>query len=105
MLEVIKMKYSETEILKMCEVVDLCLEDQIQVNILNFIRTIHLNKLNFIDASFNSQYDGQMPMTFKKDSGQVMGLVTATINGEVRKYVFNDQGYEPLDDLLMHSNK
>jgi len=99
------MKYLETEVLKMCEVVDLCLEDQIQVNILNFIRTIHLNKLNFIDASFNSQYDGQLPMTFKKDSGQVMGLVTAKIDEKAYKYIFNDQGYETLDDLLMHSNE
>lgn len=39
-------------------------------------------------------------MTFKKNPGQVMGLITATINGEVRKYVFNDKGYESLDDLI-----
>jgi hypothetical protein len=39
-------------------------------------------------------------MTFRKNSGQVMGLITATIDGEVRKYVFNDKGYEPLEDLL-----
>jgi hypothetical protein len=29
-----------------------------------------------------------------------MGLITATIDGEVRKYVFNDKGYEKLDDIL-----
>jgi hypothetical protein len=39
-------------------------------------------------------------MTFIKNAGQVMGLITATINGEVRKYIFNDKGYEPLEDLL-----
>jgi hypothetical protein len=30
----------------------------------------------------------------------VMGLITTTLNGEVRKYVFNDKGYEPLEDLI-----
>lgn len=104
-MEEFKLKYSETAVLTMLEAIDLNLEDQIKVNILNFIRTIHPNELNFIDSSFNSAYYGQLPMTFKKDSGQVMGLITATVNGEVRNYIFNDQGYEVLDDLLIHSNK
>lgn len=39
-------------------------------------------------------------MTFRKNIGQIMGLITATINGEVRKYVFNEKGYEQLEDLL-----
>lgn len=39
-------------------------------------------------------------MTFQKNAGQVMGLITATVNGEVRKYIFNDQGYEKLGDLM-----
>jgi len=43
---------------------------------------------------------GELPMTFRKNPGQVMGLITATINGEARKYVFNDKGYEPLEDLI-----
>ena len=79
---------------------DLNLEDQIKFNILNFIRTIHLNDLDFIESSFGSEFFGELPMTFKKNTGQVMGLITATINGEVQKYVFNDKGYEPLEDLL-----
>ncbi len=66
---------------------------------------IHLNKLNFIDSSFDSEYYGQLPMVFKKDSGQVMGLVTAMVDGKVYKYIFNEQGYERLGDLLMHSNE
>lgn len=75
-------------------------KEQIKFNILNFIKMIHLNELNFIETSFGSEFFGELPMTFKKKRGQVMGLITATINGEVRKYVFNDKGYEPLDDLL-----
>ena len=76
------------------------LEEQIKFNILNFIRTIHLNRQNFIESSFGSEFFGELPMTFKKNTGQVMGLITATINCEVQKYVFNDKGYEPLEDLL-----
>jgi hypothetical protein len=79
---------------------DLSLEDQIKFNILNFIRTIYLNEQDFIKSSYGTEFYGELPMTFRKNPGQVMGLITATINGEVRKYVFNDKGYEPLEDLL-----
>jgi len=94
------MKYSEIEVKRMLKARDLNLEEQIVFNILNFIRTIHLNRQNFIESSFGSEFYGELPMTFRKNSGQVMGLITATIDGEVQKYVFNDKGYEPLEDLL-----
>jgi hypothetical protein len=94
------MKYSELAVKKMLKAEDLSLEDQIKFNILNFIWTIHLNELDFIESSFGTEFFGELPMTFQKNPGQVMGLITATINGEVRKYVFNDKGYETLDDLL-----
>ena len=90
------MKYSEIEVKRMLKARDLNLEEQIVFNILNFIRTIHLNRQNFIESSFGSEFYGELPMTFRKNSGQVMGLITATIDGEVRKYVFNYKGYEPL---------
>lgn len=95
-----QLKYSEIEVKKMLKAGDTSLEDQIKFNILNFIRTIHLNELDFIESSFGSEFFGELPMTFIKNAGQVMGLITATINGEVRKYIFNDKGYEPLEDLL-----
>lgn len=94
------MKYSEIEVKRMLKAGDLSLEEQIVFNILNFIRTIHLNRQNFIESSFGTEFYGELPMTFKKRPGQVMGLITATIDGEVRKYVFNDKGYEPIEDLL-----
>lgn len=94
------MKYSEIEVKRMLKAGDLSLEEQIVFNILNFIRTIHLNLQNFIESSFGTEFYGELPMTFKKRPGQVMGLITATIDGEVRKYVFNDKGYEPIEDLL-----
>lgn len=95
-----QLKYSEIEVKKMLKAGDLSLEEQIKFNILNFIRTIYLNELDFIGSSFGSEFFGELSMTFKKNTGQVMGLITATINGEVQKYVFNDKGYEPLEDLL-----
>jgi len=94
------MKYSEIEVKRMLKAGDLSLEDQIKFNILNFIRTIYLNEQDFIKSSYGTEFYGELPMTFKKKPGQVMGLITATINGEVRKYVFNYKGYEPLEDLL-----
>jgi len=94
------LKYSELAVKKMLKADDLSLEEQIKFNILNFIRIIHINNQDFIEASFGSEFFGELPMTFKKNPGQVMGLITATIDGEVRKYVFNDKGYEELDDIL-----
>jgi hypothetical protein len=95
-----QLKYSELVVKKMLKARNLSLEDQVAVNILNFIRTIHSNKLDFIESSFGAEFFGELPMTFQKNPGQVMGLITATVNGEVHKYVFNDQGYEALEDLL-----
>jgi hypothetical protein len=43
-----QLKYSEIEVKKMLKAGDLSLEEQIKFNILNFIRTIHLNELDFI---------------------------------------------------------
>ncbi|ENH96255.1 hypothetical protein J416_11782 [Gracilibacillus halophilus YIM-C55.5] len=94
------MKYSENAVKKLLQAEELSLEDQIKVNILNFIRTIHLNRQDFIQSSYDSKFFGELPMTFQKKEGQVMGLITAKVNGEVRKFVFNDQGYDALEDIL-----
>lgn len=94
------MRYSEIEIMKLLKSGELSLEDEIKFNILNFIRTIYLNEQDFIESSFGSAFFGELPMTFKKREGQVMGMITATVNGKVQKYVFNKQGYELLEDLL-----
>ena len=94
-----QLKYSEIEAKKMLKAGDLSLEEQIKFNILNFIRTIHINELDFIESAFGTEFLGELPMTFQKKPGQVMGIITATTNGEVRKYVFNDKGYEHLADL------
>jgi hypothetical protein len=94
------MEYSEIEVNRLLDTDNLSTEDLIKVNILNFIRIIHINKQNFIESSYRTEFFGELPMTFQKNAGQVIGLITATVNGEVRSFVFNDKGYEPLRDLL-----
>ena len=68
------MRYSELEVKRLLKMSELSLEDQVKVNILNFIRTIHLNQQDFISSSFDSQFFGDLPMTFRKKEGQVMGV-------------------------------
>lgn len=94
------MKFSVAEINRLRKKSYENIEDQIKINILNFIYTIHLNEQDFIEESYDSKFFGDLEIAFKKKSGQVMGLVTATFDGEVKRYVFNDQGYELLDDLI-----
>lgn len=76
------------------------LEDKTRLNILNFIRTIHLNNQDFIESSFDTEYFGELPMSFRKNAGQAMGLIIATVGSETRKFVFTDRGYEELEDIL-----
>lgn len=96
------MKYSTSAINKLWKIEDKTLEDTIKLDILNFIRTIYSNKHEFIDESYDTEFFGDIGMTFKKKSGQVMGVITVNIQSEDRKltYIFNEQGYELLDDLL-----
>ena len=94
------MKFSIAEINRLRKKSDKNIEDQIKINILNFIYTIHLNEQDFIEELYDTEFFGELGMTFKKSPGQVMGLITATFDGEVKRYIFNDQGYELLDDLL-----
>ena len=99
------MEYSEIEVNRLLDTDNLSTEDLIKVNILNFIRIIHLNEQDFIESDYRTKFFGELPMTFQKNAGQVIGLITATVEGEVRKFVFNDQGYESLTDLLKLSEE
>lgn len=96
------MRYSTSVINNLWKIEDKSLEETIQLDILNFIRTIHSNKHDFIDESYDTEFFGDIGMTFKKKSGQVMGVITVNIESEDRKltYIFNERGYELLDDLL-----
>lgn len=46
---------------------------------------LHINSKGMMLVG--SKFFGELPMTFQKNVGQVMGLITTTIDGEVRKYV------------------
>ena len=94
------MKYTIAELKKLRKITDKNIEDRIKFNILKFIYTIHLNEQDFIEESYDTEFFGELPMTFRKNEGQVIGLITATVNGEVQKYVFNEKGYESLEDSM-----
>ncbi len=94
------MKFLVFELTRMIEAGVSSIEDQIKFNILNFIHTIHINKQDFIKESYGTEFYGDLPMTFRKKAGQVIGLITVKLEGDKRTYVFNDCGYELLDDLL-----
>ena len=96
------MKFSKSEIRRLRKIKNRTIEETIQIDILGFIETIHSNKQNFIDEMYDSEYFGDLGMTFKKKSGGVMGVINVNIKNEDREvvYIFNDQGYESLDDLL-----
>ena len=94
------MQFSELDLKKSLKKAEFDIEERIKFDILNFIHCIYLNKENFINSSYGSEYFGDLPMTFKKNAGQVFGVITVKINNEERIYVFNDRGYECLDDLM-----
>lgn len=50
------MKYSELKLKRMNNAGMNSTEDKIKYNILNFIRTIHLNELNFIEEFFDTEF-------------------------------------------------
>ena len=96
------MRYSVSEFKKMLDTELKTTDDMIKFDILNFIRVIHLNKQNFIESSFNTNYYGDRRMTFLKKEGQVIGIIHVHIvsKGREMTYIFNDKGYELLEDLL-----
>ena len=94
------MRYSELEVKRLLKIPDLSLDNQVKVKILNFIRTIHLNEQDFIASSFDSKFFGELPMTFRKKEGQVIGGVIATVNGQKQMYLFTEVGYEHLEYVL-----
>ena len=62
------MKYNELQLKKMMKkgFDNLTVDEVISIDILNFIRAIHLNKQDFYSARFDTQYFGDREMTFNK---------------------------------------
>lgn len=94
------MMFSVKELDKLLEAGDMSPVNQVKFNILNFIHTIHLNGQDFVKSYYASEFYGELPMTFRKDPGQLFGLATAVLDGGVKMYVFNKQGFECLEDLV-----
>jgi hypothetical protein len=77
-------------------------EEEIGLNILNFIRCVYLNNQDFFRESFDSKYFGDLEMTFKKDSESLIGHCRAFIKNEYKiiDYLFTENGYELLNEFV-----
>lgn len=98
------MLFDELELNRMVKrgLKDIDMHDEIKFNILNFIHCIHLNKQDFYRNSFNSQFFGDVEMTFKKKHNSLIGNCRIFIKAENKEinYLYTENGYELLDDVL-----
>ena len=98
------MLFDELELTRMVKrgLKDIDVQDEIKFNILNFIHCIHLNKQDFFRNSFNSQLFGDLEMTFKKKPNSLIGYCKVFIKADNKEinYLYTENGYELLDDVL-----
>ncbi|TCP28982.1 hypothetical protein EV207_11315 [Scopulibacillus darangshiensis] len=98
------MRYNEIDLRKLLkkEFETLSLKEQIEVNILNFIRTIHVNHQDFYTSSFDSKYHGDLEMAFKKDADRVIGHCRILVKNDdiTLDYLFTENGFELLEDTI-----
>lgn len=97
------MRFSLQELDRMLKRAKHSKEDEVKFNILNFIHTIHLNRLSFIEESFKTDYYIDPFMTFRKKAGQVVGIVTAIIDCKEHRYVFTEHRFEEVNELSEQS--
>lgn len=98
------MRYSELELKRIIDkgYANMTTEEEIAFNILNFIHGIHLNNQDFYSESFNSQFFGDLEMTFKKNGCCLIGHCEA-INkkdNRIQEYLFTENGFELLQDVM-----
>ena len=100
----IYMLFNEIELKKLMkkDIGSLSVEEEISINILNFIRCIHLNNQDFYTAIFDTKYFGDLPMTFKKETNCLIGHCQVVVKDENRviDYLFTENGYELLSDVV-----
>lgn len=98
------MRFSEIELKKMVDkgFMNISTEEEIAFNILNFIHCIHLNKQDFYRESFDSQYFGDLEMTFTKSGCCLIGHCSVVVKRENRviDYLFTENGFELLQDIV-----
>lgn len=98
------MKFNEIELKKLTKkgIDALSVDEKISINILSFIRTIHLNKQDFYSAVFDTQYFGDIEMSFRKDPNCLIGhcrVVDKSENTTI-DYLFTENGFELLSDVV-----
>lgn len=97
------MKYNELQLKKMMKkgFDNLTVDEVISIDILNFIRTIYLNKQNFYSARFDTQYFGDREMTFNKEENCLIGHCRVSFKDEGKgiDYLFTENGYELLSEI------
>jgi hypothetical protein len=102
------MRFNELELKKTFrkhsgnELKNLTPEEEISINILNFIHAIHLNRQDFYNSLFATKYYGDLEMAFNKESGCLIGHCRAIVKNENRviDYLFTENGYELLSDVV-----
>lgn len=99
------MRYSELELKRLFNKghENLTIEEEITANILNFISCIHLNKQDFYSESFDSQYYGELEMSFTKKSKCLFGSCRVHIKKQdkIIFYLFTENGFEELKDVVV----
>jgi|GEM_PF-770704 len=106
------MKFNELELKKIIknysknQIKKLSIEEEININILNFIHTIHLNKQDFYASEFGSKYFGDLEMSFNKKADCLIGHCRVQIKQDSRiiDYLFTENGYELLSDIMKKSD-
>ncbi|WP_047154982.1 hypothetical protein [Aneurinibacillus tyrosinisolvens] len=98
------MKYNELELRRLMkkDYNSLIAEEVIQINLLNFIRCIHLNKQDFYAATFNTTYSGDIEMSFIKAENCLIGYCKVSIKKKRKMihYLFTQDGYEEVAAVL-----
>jgi hypothetical protein len=98
------MRFSELELKRIIdkEYTNMSIEEEITFNILNFIHCIYLNGQDFYSESFNTQFFGDLEMTFRKSGCCLVGHCQAIIKKENRviDYLFTENGFELLQDVV-----
>jgi len=98
------MRYNEFALKKLMkkEFDDLSLDERIAVDILNFIHIVYLNKQDFYSARFDTQYFGDVGMTFTKQANCLIGFCRVSLKAEdkVIDYLFTEHGFELLNEIV-----
>lgn len=99
-----QMLYNEIELKKLMkrDINLLSREEIIKIDILNFIRCIHLNEDDFYANRYDSKYFGDVEMIFRKEANSLIGHCRVVVKNEnrVMDFLFTANGYELLSEIV-----